>query len=105
MPTEDEINAMFPVQREVIARAALAGCRFEKVALTRHINQIGVSGWRRGETVPCTEIDAFLPGDRYIGRYEDEFSAAITCIDYIEGRMDLKAPAPIGFTLDEGNEQ
>jgi hypothetical protein len=105
MKIEDEIEAMFPFQREVIARATLAGCRFEAKPHQRRIGGSRGSG-AKGAWVPTTTYYAFLPDGsplkRYPGGYEDVYAAALACLavlDYVRPTED------VAFKLTEGNEQ
>lgn len=101
---EEEIEGMFPMQREVIARATLAGCRFVRHEDARRIGGFG-SGVKKG-WVPVVTYSAFLPDGMEIhrqGGWEDVYSAALACeavLNYVRSEVVDEA-----FVLERGNEQ
>lgn len=111
---EDEIAAMFDVQREVIAKAALAGCRFERVEDTRRVGGPG-QGFKRG-WVMFTQYRAVMPDGSYlmcrsqrgaaiietIWLFEDQYGAAVAAVAALE---KVEPKELDGFKLDPGNEQ
>lgn len=114
--TEDEIAAMFDIQREVIAKAALAGCRFERVEDARRIGEPGI-GAKRG-WVPFVQYRVVMSDGSYlmhkatglrgsyrveiIALYEDEYAAAVAAVAAMEKVEPKELDA---FKLDPGNEQ
>lgn len=104
MTEEEIISALLPCQQLVIAKASLAGFRFERHADTRRINQGYRHGsWDKGELIDDNWYWLFDPNGERIGTYEDIYEAACHAVDRLEENM--KPKDVVGFELEEGNEQ
>lgn len=115
MPTEEEIHAMFDVQKVTLARAALAGITYEKV--TDEVRHIPTPGRRqRGEWLQITKIRAKWPSGAYVSaqsdlsndirEFDDEYEAALYCLSCLDNDGSRPSPPlPAGFTLKPENEQ
>jgi len=98
---EDEarahVDSLLDCQRMLIARATLAGCKFEPRTQREWI------GHKSRGKVDVTYYEAWLPDGTWVGRdFRDLYEAACTCVSVLDA-----VPSPISdaFQLTPDNEQ
>ncbi len=112
MTIEEHIEAMLPLQREVIAKASLAGVRFD-VYQTQERVRFNDGDRIRGEWRPRTYVHVILPdGEALLPReaegFDDVYEAALMALNFLFPPDPLPAtvdPLAGAFVLREDNEQ
>lgn len=107
-----QTNHMLPAQLAIIAKAALAGCKFAIHPGERQIGAgyLGDKKWSRGYAVDCIEVSVWLPNGYYVGRFNDKYEASCIAIGIIEGEVSTAQAEKFEklkglFKLRDDNEQ
>lgn len=104
MTEEEIIAALLPCQQVVIAKASLAGFRFDPWHEPRRIESGWQQGsWKKGKVVTSLAYTLVGPDGAMHGDYHDIYEAACAAVAIVE---EHDKPKEIeGFKLEEGNEQ
>lgn len=87
---EAYLESLLPMQRLIIAKAALAGARFEQTISERQIRTPSLTHeFGRAQWVTHTMIDVYMPDGEYLGRFEDRYEASCFVVGHLEGSYTL----------------